>query len=110
MGFFYKKLLERLENANMDGSFLIPRGGDGGILVEGLGQTGFDVSMKSEPWRRGYYEALMGAARVAENPKSLVWQFPMSGAQSRLTQGCLKNFLCFAWIAQHQKTKAIKLR
>jgi hypothetical protein len=67
VGFFYKQLLERLENESIDGTFLIPRGGDGGILVEGLGQTGFDVSMKSEPWRRGYYEALMGAARVAEN-------------------------------------------
>lgn len=67
VGFFYKQLLERLENENIDGTFLIPRGGDGGILVEGVGQTGFDVSMKSEPWRRGYYEALMGAARVAEH-------------------------------------------
>jgi hypothetical protein len=67
VGFFYKQLLERLENESIDGTFLIPRGGDGGILVEGLGQTGFDVSMKSEPWRRGYCEALMGAARVAEN-------------------------------------------
>jgi hypothetical protein len=66
VGFFYKQLLERLESETIDGTFLIPRGGDGGILVEGLGQTGFDVSMKSEPWRRGYYEALMGAARVAE--------------------------------------------
>ena len=67
VGFFYKQLLGRLENETIDGKFLIPRGGDGGILVEGLGRTGFDVSMKSEPWRRGYYEALMGAARAAEN-------------------------------------------
>ena len=67
VGFFYKQLLERLENGSMDGTFLIPKGGDGGILVEGVGQTGFDVSMKSEPWRRGFYEALMGAARAAEN-------------------------------------------
>ncbi len=67
VGFFYKQLLERLESQNIDGQFIIPRGWDGGILVEGLGQTGYNVSMKSEPWRRGYYEALMGAARTAEN-------------------------------------------
>jgi hypothetical protein len=41
--------------------------GDGGILVEGVGRTGRDVSMKSEPWRRGYWEGLMQCARVAEN-------------------------------------------
>lgn len=67
VGAIYGQLLARLEDPKKDGAFLIPRGGDGGILVEGLGQTGFDVSMKAEPWRRGYYEALMGAGRAAEN-------------------------------------------
>lgn len=40
---------------------------DGGFLVEGVGKTGYDISDKSEPWRRGYFQALMGLARAAEN-------------------------------------------
>jgi len=69
VGDVYRQLIGRLENEKIDGANLIPGGGigEGGILVEGVGHTGFNVSMKSEPWRRGYYEALMGAARVAEN-------------------------------------------
>ena len=47
----------------MDGTNVIPSE----TLVEGMGKTGFDISMKSEPWRRGYYQALMGLGRVAEN-------------------------------------------
>lgn len=63
VGWYYRKLLGRLEDENVDGSNIIK----GDILVEGVGRTGFDVSMKSEPWRRGYYQALMGAARAAEH-------------------------------------------
>lgn len=47
----------------MEGSNLI----QGETLVDGVGRTGFDVNMKSEPWRRGYYQTLMGAGRVAEH-------------------------------------------
>lgn len=67
VGFHYKKLIERLEDENIDGSNLLK----GETLVEGVGRTGFDVSMKSEPWRRGYYEVLMGAAQAAEHLEGL---------------------------------------
>ena len=66
VGFFYKQLLPRLEDAKLDGTFLIEQA-EGGILVDGVGKTGFDITMKSEPWRRGYHQALRGAAKAAEH-------------------------------------------
>jgi len=65
-GYYYKLLLERLESEKYDGKFLMDQE-EGGILVKGVGKTGFDISAKSEQWRRGYHEALMGAARTAEH-------------------------------------------
>ncbi|KAE8443673.1 hypothetical protein EG329_001445 [Mollisiaceae sp. DMI_Dod_QoI] len=64
-GDFYRLLLKRLEDPNIDGAGLKDEL-EGGILVAGVGKTGFDISMKSEPWRRGYYEVIMGAAKAAE--------------------------------------------
>jgi hypothetical protein len=66
VGSCYKVLLERLESPNTDGKNLLEQG-EGGILVEGVGRTGFDISMKPESWRRGYYQALMGSAKTAEH-------------------------------------------
>lgn len=66
VGASYSVLLERLENPDLDGRDLIEQG-EGGILVQGIGRTGFDISMKPESWRRGYHQALMGAARSAEH-------------------------------------------
>lgn len=66
VGSCYKVLIERLESPDTDGQNLIEQG-EGGILVEGVGRTGFDISMKPESWRRGYCQALMGAARTAEH-------------------------------------------
>ena len=40
---------------------------DGQIYVEGVGKAGLDISLKSEPWRRGYYDVLVHLARAAEN-------------------------------------------
>ncbi|TVY36619.1 hypothetical protein LOCC1_G006625 [Lachnellula occidentalis] len=65
-GSIYKLLIERLEDPNNEGAGLQEQG-EGGILVDGVGRTGFDISNKSESWRRGYYGALMGAARAAEH-------------------------------------------
>ena len=62
----YRRLLRRLEDPNIDGAGLQDQE-EGGILVAGIGKTGFDISKKPEPWRRGYYEVLMGAARAAEH-------------------------------------------
>lgn len=52
---YLRELIERLEDLNGEGK---------GLEV---GENGFDVSGKSEPWRRGYFQALMGAAKAAEN-------------------------------------------
>jgi hypothetical protein len=74
-----KQLIERLENPEIDGKGITERA-EGGLLVEGLGQTGYDVSMKSEPWRRGYFQALMSAAKGAENLEGFLtdWKLKVS--------------------------------
>jgi hypothetical protein len=66
VGSAYTQLLERLESPDFEGRNLTEQD-EGGILVEGVGRTGFDISMKTEPWIRGYHQALMGAARAAEH-------------------------------------------
>ncbi|KAG9235574.1 hypothetical protein BJ875DRAFT_267876 [Amylocarpus encephaloides] len=58
-------LIGRLENPDLDGAGL-ERQADGGIWVEGVGETGFNITSKSEPWRRCYHQALMDAAKGAE--------------------------------------------
>ncbi|KAB8077122.1 hypothetical protein BDV29DRAFT_168782 [Aspergillus leporis] len=63
---YLKELLQRLEDPEFEGKGIVEQG-DGGFLVEGVGKTGLDVSAKSEPWRRGYFQALMGAAKAAES-------------------------------------------
>ncbi|OCL10192.1 hypothetical protein AOQ84DRAFT_5318, partial [Glonium stellatum] len=62
----YQRALARLEDPNKDGAGLIEQE-EGGILVPGVGKAGFDLSQKSEEWRRGYHEILMGMARAAEH-------------------------------------------
>ncbi|OAL56915.1 hypothetical protein IQ07DRAFT_582202 [Pyrenochaeta sp. DS3sAY3a] len=57
--------LNRLEDVNKDGAGLLEQE-EGGILVPGVGKAGFDISAKSEEWRQGYYEVLMGMAMSAE--------------------------------------------
>lgn len=57
--------LNRLEDPATDGAGLAEQE-EGGILVPGLGKAGFDVSAKSEEWRQGYYEVLIGMATAAE--------------------------------------------
>ena len=67
----YRQLIRRLEDPSVDGVGLQDQG-EGGILVAGIGKTGFDITNKPESWRRGYYEVLMGAARAAEHLDSWV--------------------------------------
>jgi hypothetical protein len=62
----YRDLIKRLEDPEIDGAG-IEEQDEGGILVEGIGRTGYDITKKPEPWRRGYHEVLMGAARAAEH-------------------------------------------
>ena len=64
----YRQLLKRLEDPSRDGQDLRPiLQEEGDIYVDGLGRAGLDVSSKTEPWRRGYYACLMGAAKASEN-------------------------------------------
>ncbi|RJE24848.1 hypothetical protein PHISCL_02802 [Aspergillus sclerotialis] len=63
---YLRELIERLEDINGEGKGIVEQA-DGGFVIEGVGKTGFDVSAKSEPWRRGYFQALIGAAKAAEN-------------------------------------------
>jgi hypothetical protein len=63
----YRCLIERLEDAAIDGQGLQPILQDeGDIYVDGVGRAGLDISSKGEPWRRGYYACLMGVAKAAE--------------------------------------------
>ena len=67
-GNLWQELIQRLENPEKDGADLRPiLQEEGAIYVEGVGKTGLDISSKSEPWRRAYFEAIMGAARAAES-------------------------------------------
>ena len=69
VGAYYRELVPRLEDEGVDGKGLVKDvggEGEGGIVVDGVGQVGFDVSGMSEPWKKGYFEALMGAAEAAE--------------------------------------------
>lgn len=69
-GRLYISVLERLESEQYDGKNLIFDDSTE-ALAHTVQRNGFDVSAKSEQWRRGYHEALMGAARVAENLKGM---------------------------------------
>ncbi|KAJ9328303.1 hypothetical protein DTO027B5_1798 [Paecilomyces variotii] len=76
---YLRELLGRLENTEGEGQGIREQG-DGGILVDGVGKTGYDISDKTEPWRRGYFQALMGLARAAENLEGWVtdWNLHIS--------------------------------
>ena len=65
-GRLYLSVLERLDSEKLDGKNLI-RDGKAFTHPEMPEAEAFDISAKSEQWRRGYHEALMGAAHVAEN-------------------------------------------
>ncbi|EMC98177.1 hypothetical protein BAUCODRAFT_41512, partial [Baudoinia panamericana UAMH 10762] len=67
----FRACLERLEDRAKEGKG-IREVEEGGLLVEGVGKTGLDVSGKSWPWRAGYYEVLMGCAMVAEHLDDMV--------------------------------------
>lgn len=57
--------LNRLEHPAKDGAGLVEQD-EGALLVPGVGKAGFDVSAKSDEWRQGYHEVLMGMAAAAE--------------------------------------------
>ncbi|KAL1996247.1 hypothetical protein VTN49DRAFT_299 [Thermomyces lanuginosus] len=63
---YANEVIKRCEDPNIDGKDVRQKL-EGGMFVEGVGELGKDVSVKSEPWRRGYFEALMAAGRAAEH-------------------------------------------
>ncbi|KAI3326965.1 hypothetical protein HD806DRAFT_485611 [Xylariaceae sp. AK1471] len=65
IGEYAKNVIERLEDKNIEGVGLAELT-EGGIWIDGIGESGYDITAKSEPWRRGYYEALMLGAKAAE--------------------------------------------
>ena len=76
---YMHELIERLEDTEGDGKGIVEQ--DDGEFPVDIGKTGFDVSMKSESWRRGYFQALMSAAKAAENLEGWVidWKERVSG-------------------------------
>ena len=73
VGNLYLQMIERLEDPAVDGAGLQPiLKEEGDIFMEGIGKAGYDVSAKSEEWRRGYYQCLMGIAKAAENREGWV--------------------------------------
>lgn len=67
VGRAYTKTCRRLEDPGVDGKGIKRQQEGEGISVGDVGEVGFDISEKSEPWRRGYWETLMGLAKSAEN-------------------------------------------
>ncbi|KAL7621155.1 hypothetical protein AAE478_008472 [Parahypoxylon ruwenzoriense] len=65
-GNYVKNVVERLEDASIEGAGLQDLT-DGGVWIDGVGKSGYDVTAKTEPWRRGYYESLMLCAKAAEH-------------------------------------------
>lgn len=65
LGIGYREILNRLEDPELDGNG-IEEQEEGGILASGVGKTGYDITKKSEEWRRAYYGVLMGAANTSE--------------------------------------------
>ncbi|EHY55754.1 hypothetical protein HRR83_009192 [Exophiala dermatitidis] len=65
-GYLYTEVIKRLESEKYDGQNLLLSEASGSY-ADSLGIVGFDISAKSEQWRRGYHEALMGAGRAAEH-------------------------------------------
>ncbi|KAI1827698.1 hypothetical protein F4861DRAFT_492229 [Xylaria intraflava] len=65
IGEYAKNVIERLEDRNIEGGGLEDLT-EGGIWIDGVGESGYDITAKSEPWQRGYYEALMLGAKAAE--------------------------------------------
>ncbi|KAI0379084.1 hypothetical protein F5Y04DRAFT_260350 [Hypomontagnella monticulosa] len=59
-GNYVKNVLGRLEDVKVEGAGLVPIQAEGGV-------SAYDITTKDEPWRRGYYEALMLSAKAAEH-------------------------------------------
>lgn len=63
IGGLAKNLIQRLEDESIDGAGL--KDLVDGLWIDGV-KSAYDITSKSEPWRRGYYTTLMMAAKAAE--------------------------------------------
>ncbi|KAI1494539.1 hypothetical protein F5X96DRAFT_616290 [Biscogniauxia mediterranea] len=68
---YAKNVLERLEDEKIDGAGLRLLEDDGTVM-DGFDSPAYDITAKSEPWRRGYYEVLMLCGKAAEHLDSQV--------------------------------------
>jgi hypothetical protein len=59
----YKHALDRLEDPEKDGQGIVEQDES---TVPGVDTKSFDLTAKSEEWRQGYYEVVIGMARAAE--------------------------------------------
>ncbi|POS82953.1 hypothetical protein EPUL_006070, partial [Erysiphe pulchra] len=67
IGNSYKNVIEKLEDPIGEGQGICEQVDNGiEIPLKIRRRTTFDISQKSEAWRRGYYEVLTGLVRVAE--------------------------------------------
>ncbi|KAI6250917.1 hypothetical protein HI914_00989 [Erysiphe necator] len=67
IGNSYKNVIKKLEDQSGEGQGIYEQVDNIPVIpVKTITQIGYDISQKSEAWRRGYYEVLMGLARVAE--------------------------------------------
>lgn len=71
VGSLYRQVLARLEDPKIDGKGLV-EAVDGGVVIPDAGKAGYDVSSKSEAWRYGYFDTLMGCAKAAEHLDDMV--------------------------------------
>ncbi|ORY09245.1 hypothetical protein BCR34DRAFT_568809 [Clohesyomyces aquaticus] len=65
----YDHARKRLESPRKDGEGIVEQDeveGIGELGALGEGAAGFNLTAKSEQWRQGYYEVLMGMGRAAE--------------------------------------------
>lgn len=70
----FRRCVQALEDTEKDGRGLVrlPVEGDGGEEVAGVAKASWDATAKSEAWRAGYFEAVMGCARASEHLADMV--------------------------------------
>jgi hypothetical protein len=62
----HNRVVKRLEDPSIDGADIKEQSEADRLTAPGQGPTGYDVSAKSEPWRRNYFICLMAVASAAE--------------------------------------------
>ncbi|TKA65321.1 hypothetical protein B0A55_11497 [Friedmanniomyces simplex] len=66
VGSMLRRCLAKMDDRAKDGKG-VTEVEEGGIVIEGVGKAGLDISGKSWPWQASYYEVLMGCAAAAEH-------------------------------------------